>query len=363
MADPIRMLERARECIEAGSPASALRVLPSRGELPAPLRPERDLLEAEAWRESGYFGRAHGFYGRILGRREGGAPDPVLRLEASLGLASLLRSVGEGAAALRLLDEASHLSRRLGARHYAPRIRLETLLVDRALGRLARSLQGLNVLLKGALRRKDEAEAAFLFWAVGGALRLQGKLAESEAAFLRSGKLARACGDFRGAGYALLGLAGVVRIAGRPQESVSLYSRAGRLFERTEDAFAKAYAACGQGNGLRQLGRFKEAERCYLGSRALYSRLGDGPDLAYVEWGLGQVYLQTGQSGRSGPCLRRALGLFLRHGEDRGAVLAEFSLSRLRYLQGRVREAERLHARALDRARRAGLHTHLEVFT
>ncbi|MEK7744899.1 MAG: hypothetical protein AAB578_10975, partial [Elusimicrobiota bacterium] len=119
MAEPIGMLERSRECLEAGRPSRALRALPSRGGLPAPLRLERDLLEAEAWRESGYFGRARGIYARVLGR--GSGADPVLRLEASLGLASLLRSVGEGAAALRLLKDSSRLTRRLGARHYAPR--------------------------------------------------------------------------------------------------------------------------------------------------------------------------------------------------------------------------------------------------
>ena len=363
MADLIGRLELARELIEGGCPAQALRALPARGALPSALRAERDLLEAEAWREAGFFGRARGLYGRVLRRPGDAGGDPVLRLEASLGLASLLRSVGEGAAARRPLNEASRRSLRLGFRHYRPPIRLEGLLVDRALGRFHPSLHGLYPFPTRALRRKAVPPAAFLVWAVGGALRLQGKLMESEAAFRRSGKLARACGDSRGAGYALLGLAGVVRIAGRPGESAAHYERAGRLFAGTEDAFAQAYASCGQGNGLRQSGRLKEAERCYLRSRAIYSKLGDGPDLAYVEWGLGQVYLQTGRPALAGARLRAARTLFLRHNEERGAALSELSLSRLLYLQGRVRDAERLHAKALDRARRAGLHTHLEVFT
>ena len=353
------MIERAREALEAGRLREAIRLLPRASRVPAPLRPERDLIEAEALRGQGYFARAEAIYRRLLKARPSG--DPVLWLEAALGSASGLRSVGRAAEASRILDEAGRIARR--ERWARARIRLERALVARAEGRWSAALAELNDMLQAALGAADRQQASFLTWAVGGALRFSGDLAGARRSFERSLGLARRARDASAEGYALFGLGGVTRILGRLRESERFYSRAMRAFTGTEDLFAQAYAHCGLANSLRQQGRRGEAERHYRLAHRLYSKLGDEVDLAYVDWGLGKLRLDQGRVTQASKFLELAMGAFRRGGELRGECLSELALAQVQHARGRVAAAEALFDRAVRRAKAGGLHTHLEVFT
>lgn len=323
-------------------------------------RLEREFLRAEGWRGRGFLSRAAKLYASVLSGFDPGT-DPGLWLEASLGAASCLRALGDAQGALARLGRASALARRCGIfRDFGRRLALERALGLRAAGLWSRCLRELAALLRSSRRRGDRAESAFILWAMGGALRFAGRLAESEQALRRSLALA---GGAEARGYALFGLAGVLRVRGRLAKSARCYARAGRLFARGEDLFARAYAQCGLANALRQLGRLREAERRYLASRKLYARIEDGPDLGFVEWGLGKVYLQQGRLGPAHARLEGALALFRRHGETRGEALSLIALAQCLHALGRTRRAEALFARGLRRSRGAGLSCHLEVFT
>ncbi len=357
----IEKLERAREALE-DKPSQALKLLPRASSLPVFLRPERNFIAAEAWRAMGYFERAERLYRTVLSHCVS-VEDPPLWIEAALGSAAGLRSIGAVREAIRRIRRAETLSRSEGLSVFAIRLALEKALIERAAGRYRASLRMFKPLLEAAVRRKDDAQSAFLLWAIGGAQRFSGNLKGSEASFRRSRSLARKAGDRVGEGYALFGLGGVTRILGRLTEAAGFYARAGRVFRLTDDHFAQAYAYCGYANALRQLGRYKEAAKHYRRSHRLYSRIGDAVDLAYVDWGLGEVRLHQGQTRHAIPFFRKALAAFRKYREARGEVLSAISLAQCLHVQGHTAEAERLFEDAYKLSRRAGLHAHIEPFT
>ncbi|MBI4348006.1 MAG: hypothetical protein HY553_14210 [Elusimicrobia bacterium] len=356
----IERLERARQALEDGGLREALRLLPGRARIPAALRGERDLVEADALRGQGFFGRSEELYRRLLSFAK---RDPHVWLEAALGSAAGLRSVGDTARATALLDSAERLARRADGAWALPKIRLERVLVARAEGRWSRCLPELQRLLAGALRERDLSRASFLLWAIGGALRFSGDLEGSRRAFERSRALARRAGDASAEGYAVFGLGGVTRIQGDLRSSERWYRLAMKSFARTDDRFAQAYAHCGLANSLRQQAKRAEAERHYRLARGLYSSLGDPVDLAYVDWGLGKLRLDDGRPREAAPLLERALAAFSRGNELRGECLSEVALSQALHALGRTTEAERLFTRAVRRGRAGGLHAHLELYT
>lgn len=351
------LLERSRDLLDEGRPEQALRLL--RPAFPVLLRPEQKLLRAEALRAQGYFDRADVLYRALLRRpRE---EDLELWLDACLGLVSVLRSLGKTAQARSFWRRGAQAARRDGARRES--FALEDALIDRAQGLYPRSLSKLARLLKEARAAGDWSKAGFILWAMGGARRFSGDLEGSRRDFLESLASFRRAGDKEGKAYALFGLGGVLRIQGRLEAARKAYSEAGRGLAATQDLFGKAYAQCGLANVLRQQGRLAQAFRRYESSHRLYSRLGDAVDLAYVDWGLGQIHLKRGELKAAEKRLSAALRAFSRFDEARGVCLCENSLAALWHARGRTKEAEALFDRALARARRAGLHAHLEIFT
>lgn len=315
---------------------------------------EKDFTRAEAFRESGYFAKAEALYRSVLRR----SSDPAFRAEASLGSALGLRAVGDTKGAAARLKDARRAAATAGL-DLADRIALEEALVLRAAEKYGEALKRLKPRLRGA----DTEEAAFLWWAIGGCCRFQGRLSESAAAFRKSMALAAKAGDKVGRGYALFGLAGAVRVKGEAKASDRFYRQAGRLFEGTGDDFGRAYAACGGANALRQLGRLAEAERGYRRAYRLYAGLGDPVDLAYVDWGWGDVHLRRGELKAALRRFAAAERAFRAGRETRGVVLCLHSRARALHALGRTTLAERLFAEGVALARRAKIHTHLESFT
>ncbi len=352
-------IERAQELLEAGRPREALRLLER--PLPAGLAAQRDFLRAESLRAQGYLGRAARLYRGLLGR----APerDTALWLDSCLALAGALRSLGQAGVARRILRAGRGVLRRQGLGGSREAFELEEALVERAAGLYPQSLKKLGRLLEAFRGRRDRSGTGFVLWACGGARRFSGDLAGSERDFRASLASFRRARDPGGVAYALMGLGGVLRIRGKLRQARDRYAEAARLLKTSPDLFARAYALCGLGNVLRQMGDFIGARRRYLLSSVLYARLEDWVDLAYVDWGLGQVALHQGNLEGSGKFFREALSAFKSGGETRGQVLAELSLAGLLHARGRARQAEELFRKACLRARKAGLHTHLEVLT
>lgn len=351
-------LERARELLDSGRPAEALKLL--RAPFPPALSLEKHFLCAEGLRAQGYFSRATPYYAWILRRPPG--KDPSLWLESCLALAGIKRSLGDTAAARRLISQGLRLLRKADSQAREG-FELESALIDRAQGLYRQSLARLRKFLVKFRLREDWAGAGFALWAMGGARRFSGDLKGSQRDFFSSLAAFRRAGDEAGTAYALFGLGGVTRIRGLLRQSQAYYARAGRLLNKSQDLFGQAYAHCGLANVLRQRGDLRRARRHYLRSHALYSRLGDRIDLAYVDWGLGKVALQLGELRNAKGLFQKALAAFSSGGEERGRVLAEISLAAVLHASGKTARAEALFEDAVQRARKAGLHAHLEVFT
>jgi len=353
-------LEAARESLEA-SAESALKTLPGRSGLPAALRPEWDMVAAQARRELGFFKRAEILYARVLASREA---EPFTKAEAALGSAAGLRSLGRSKQAASRLDAARRFAADCGqSGHFKDAIELEAAMIDRAAGRLGASLRRLRPMLRRAEASGDLGGAAFLLWAIGGAERLRGRLRESEASFLRSLKLARKGGDAAGAGYAMFGLGGTTRVRGKAAESERWYSKASTVFRGSEDNFARAYACCGRANALRQLGRLDEALRLYREAYRLYASIEDFVDLAFVDWGIGEIEMRRGGLRSSLKRFSEAERVFAGHDEVRGRCLCLFSMAKARYCLGQRAAADKLYAKGFTLARSHGLRTYMEVFT
>ncbi len=350
-------LERAKESIDSHAYGRALDLL--KNPMPAGLTGERDFLVAEALRAQGFLARAALLYKNLLKR----VSDPSAKIEACLALAACLRSLGQTQQARRVWQIGHKTAVRFANRGLLERLDLEKILILRASGDFHLSLKLLKKSESRLRRAHDWAGAAYVLWAMGGALRFSGNLAGSRKAFLESLRLARRAQDKTGAVYALFGLGGTTRIQGRLAEAQRHYAAALQAAKGTEDLFGQAYAHCGLANVLRQRGKSAEAERHYLQAHGLYRLLGDPVDLAYVDWGLGQIYMRRRDLKAAEKKLRLAREGFRQGTETRGIVLCEMSLSSILHARGRTSEAEKLFNTAWRRARQAGIHTHLEIFT
>ena len=324
------------------------------------LEGERTYLRAEAYRGQGYFRRAQEAYGAALKRL--GREDEDFIVGAWLGLARCARSLGEIAQARRAMGGARSAARASDS-EVMETLALEDALVERAAGRYATALKALAPLLALSRRRADWSATGFILWATGGARRFSGDLIGSHRDFKDSLRAFRRAKDREGAAYALFGLGGIARVRGFFVEARAAYARAGSLLNWGPDLFGRAYAHCGLANVLRHQGQWSSAERHYRRSYALYSKLEDHVDLAYVDWGLGQVHLHRGELPAAEKRLRAALAAFAAGHEARGEVLSLQSLAQVLHARGRTGQAERLFDSCVRRARRAGLHAHLEIFT
>ncbi len=356
--DPQTRLDDARAALDEGRPDRALSILG--GAFPAASRGEAIFLRAEALRARGFFRKAISAYRQAL--RALGRDKRDLSVEAHLGLARSFRSLGEIAPARASMRRAGALARPADA-ELAQTLALENALVDRAEGRYAKALLALAPILAACRRRRDWSGVGFLLWAIGGARRFTGDLSGSHRDFRASLASFRRAGDREGMTYALFGLGGIARVRGFFDQARSSYAAAGALLGRGPDLFGRAYAHCGLANVLRQLGRWDEAERNYRSSYALYSELDDRVDLAYVDWGLGQIHLKRGELRDAEKRLRAGLAAFVKGGEARGEALSLHSLAQVLHARGRTAEGERTFDAAVKRARGAGLHAHLEVYT
>ena len=356
--DPFARLEAARDLLDAGRPDRAAALLAAA--LPRALMGECLFLRAEALRAQGYFSRAQSAYRAALGSL--GREERDLVVGAQLGLARCARSLGQIPDARRAMALARRAAGRAGA-ELAGTLSLEDALVDRAAGLYPRALKALAPLLAGCRRERDWSGVGFILWATGGARRFSGDLAGAHRDFKDSLAAFRRAGDREGETYALFGLGGIARVRGFFGEARRAYAGAGRLLGAGPDLFGRAYAHCGLANVLRQLGLWAEAERHYHRSYALYAKLDDRVDLAYVDWGLGQVHLKRGELPDAERRLRAALAAFEKGREARGEALSLQSLAQVLHARGRTAEAERLFDAAVRRARGAGLHAYLEIFT
>lgn len=348
--NPLDRLDSARVLLEDGRPDRALARL--RAPFPAELRPEAELVRAEAERAQGRFTAALAAYRRALRGADRGAA-----AEIWLGILKCERSLGNARAARAAWARA----RAAGADRTT--LALESAMILRAESRHRPALRAMLPLLSRARREGDRSAEGFLLWAIAGSRRFSGDLAGSHRDFRSSRAAFRRAGDAEGEAYALFGLGGIARVRGLFREAEAAYLEAKRRLGTGPDLFGRAYAHCGLANVQRQLGALGAAERNYAAAYRLYAGLGDLIDLGFVDWGQGQVHQRRGELAAAERRYRAALRAFSGGGEERGLVLARKSLAEVLHARGRTAEGQRLFDAAVALARRAGLTAHLEPYT
>ncbi|HBE89552.1 MAG TPA: hypothetical protein DDW67_10480, partial [Elusimicrobia bacterium] len=165
-------MERIEALLDKGEFKKALAAIKAGG--------RRDpYLEGEALRGLGLFAEAARSYARAGGE---------YGLEAALGEVKCWRALGDAPRAFAAAKKALSLSKRLGL--MADEAELEWALALRLSGRLDESEKMLLRLLKGYRLDRDHAGASFVLWALGGLHRLKGRYADGLQAF--EGALAEA---------------------------------------------------------------------------------------------------------------------------------------------------------------------------
>ncbi|MFH1618340.1 MAG: tetratricopeptide repeat protein [bacterium] len=349
----------ARRLIEAGKPKNALKLLKSRRIHPV-MRGEAAFLEGEAQRNAGFFALALPAYKKASALSKN---EPPLLAESLIGLAACQRALGMPDEAAVVAEQACRTASKHSLLSLELRARVEKTMAVRAKGFHAAALKKLQILIKDYHKAGDGTAEGFLWWAIGGIHRLEGRYSLSIAAFRKALKLAKKNRDKSAEGYALFGLAGVFRVAGRIPFSEKKYRAAAAIFRNSQDFFARAYAECGLANALRQKGDLDKAMAGYNRAHRLYSLLEDKADLGFVEWGKGQIFARRGKIRKALACFSEARKLFKGRAEMRGEILAGLSSAGVLYSSGHTAKAEKTYDCAVKKARRHRLHTHLEIFT
>jgi len=171
------------------------------------------------------------------------------------------------------------------------------------------------------------------------ALRHQGRADEGAAAGQLALQFARAAGDSRAEGEAMVALAALQRNRGRTAESdeltrqaVAIHERDGHRLQARRARSALAFTAWKQG-------RFPEAEELYrdvlAGARAEHDQAGAATALT----SLGLVLLDQGRPDAGEVAMLESLDLHQAIRDRRGAAVAAGNLARLAVNRGQVRKA------------------------
>ena len=321
---------------------------------------------AEARRMTGDFGRAIPLYNKAikLYKKETAAPDYAANIiDMNLALAKTYRTLGNAKKARELAELCLKSALIHKLKDYEIASLQELAMALRAGGKLGEAKKNLAAALNYYKKQKDFGGQSFIYWALGGIARLEGNFKQGIRDFERSISLAKKIKDKIGVAYGYCGLAGISRIAGDIAACAANYQKAENIFKNTDDVFGKAYTNCGMANGLRQLGRYDEALKRYAAADKLYSQINDKVDLGFVKWGRADVLRRQNKLKEALAELQKAKKLFADSDETRGRLLTDFVTAQVLYALGRRAAALRLHAAAMARARKEGLHTYLEVYT
>jgi tetratricopeptide (TPR) repeat protein len=350
----VDILKKAVSYLEKDKPELVIRLLKNKNSD----LPELDFYKGEAYRRIGDFNKAISSYKSGMKKS---FPCSVELFDNMLGLASCLRTLGKTKEALSLFSDINKIASFSNSKEIKFQSALEYALVLRADGQLKKSLKELFSIEKQY--KSDKSALGFVCWAKGGIFRLLGQFKKSLAEFEKSAHIAKKQHDNCALGYAYFGYAGVSRIAGDIEGSKKYYQLASKYFKNTPDIFGKAYAHCGYANALRQNGELKLAYENYKKADKLYSQINDDVDLGYVKWGIGKILQSWGKFRESNVQFKLALRLFSDYSEARGEILSLIAISQNEYMLENRDRAIKLFDKAVARAKKEGLATHLEIFT
>lgn len=276
------------------------------------------------------------------------------RLECLLALADACRMTGDFAHAEEHYEEAIELAKEMKEPLLALDASVGLALAKRALGDWKGSLRLLSKAEKAYEKKADAEGAAFVLWAKAGALRIKGDIPDAVDTFKEARDRFAGLGDERGKGYSLCGMGGTSRVKGDFKGSLKYYTQANALFRKLGDRFGIAYSHCGIGNALRMKGDFEGAREHFGRATVLYRRIGDVVSYSYTLWSLGKTHMMLGNLGLSEKYVKDALGHFRKTKDPRGLIYCRLALGELQWLWGRKAGAKRMLRQAGEEARAHG---------
>ena len=287
----------------------------------------------------------------------------VDKIDILLALSKCCRTLGDAKEAQKYAARAGEIARKEQLLDQAVLALQEVALALRAEGKLKESKTLLKEVQEYYESEKDYEGLSFIAWALGGICRLEGEFKEGINLFKQSYKYAAKINDKISMAYALCGLAGIMRVSGDAKNCVLNYEKAEKLFSKTQDIFGKAYTNCGMANGLRQLEFLDKAAKHYKRAALLYTAINDTVDLGFVKWGQADIFKRQNKLTQAKAVLEEAKKLFAKSDEIRGQLLTEISLAQVIYALGDKVKADKIYFAAVERAKKEGLHTYLEIYT
>jgi tetratricopeptide (TPR) repeat protein len=306
---------------------------------------------------------------------------------AALARIDSLRLATQAGPAMRLIEEFLPRARVRSRFYLALRVREGELWTS--VGQTRKGEEVLRPTLDLAWALGDTAQAcAAMRWlavAVGGL----GRIDEMAGLCTRLLEIARARGDHRHEGWAFVGLAWVDEQKGRGRDGAEKYRSAIRAFRAAHDARSESWAQNGLGLRLAAAGSYSEARRAFARAVSLARETGYVMVEALAADGLGKLEYDLGDPAAGAALFARSAEIHRRLGEKRISMMPQMDLAlcdielgrygpaadtletllarslsagyaglevstarrllaRVRELQGRHGEADRLRRRVLD---------------
>jgi tetratricopeptide (TPR) repeat protein len=261
------------------------------------------------------------------------APGPDAQAQAWQGVADCARLLGNFPGALLAYGAALKLAP-AGDRAFRADLWCGQALAQRASGKPAEALKGLDQALAAYRGLKDAEGQAFCHWALGGTLRIAGDLLAARKHLLLAEKAFAKLGQAEGASYVDCALGGVNRMLGRRAENQRYYARASARMRVRQDPFGIAYSWCGLGNVARMDGDLAAALKHFRKAETGYARIGDKVSYAYTLWSLGTTFKLMERFPEARRALAKADGLFRRTKDGRGQAYVQQALAEIEALEG-----------------------------
>jgi tetratricopeptide (TPR) repeat protein len=286
---------------------------------------------------------------KVLLEKQGAEDKPEL-IEVSTGLGEVLTDQGRTTEALELFREAHNLADRLGI---AP-AKVECL---RCMGS-ALAACGSLMEAEGRYREaielcselRDGVALSALYGEFGDVLAEQGRTGEAIEAYKNSLSLDQDHHDVIGLALANRRLGAAYQRRGDHDRALDYYADAERLLQQLEDDSERALLYLQRGSLLEDQGKYTRALSEYGRSRGKYEDQRNSLGIAAARRREGSAQLQLGRLTDAELSANQALDQ-LRGVEDKPELIECLNvLGAVRRAQGRLEEAQELHARALTLA-------------
>jgi CHAT domain-containing protein/Tfp pilus assembly protein PilF len=275
----------------------------------------------------------------VLWRRSGDAAGEVDCLD---GLGLIITELGDPPAAVKLLEQALEMRRRIGPDPASEGSILNDLAV--ALGNVGDkpgAVQRYTEALECTRRAGDRATEANVLKNRAVDLGSLGQIDRALADFREALALFRTVRDPGGEAIANYGIGNVLMVAERPEEALRYFQAALPVLERSGDERFVGFTWTKLGLCHLELRRYDEAAREFQTGLEKLTRTGDRRSVATTEMNLARTLLERGRAAEAVDGLRRSRDTLHALGDRGHEVMALTHLARAERALGRLDEARK----------------------